>query len=137
MVGAFGPKMLQLAARHADEWNVSSTGIARYRRLAGAFDSACLAAGRDPASVARSWGGGCACANTPASSKALAGDRYGTNEEDDFDFVGTPAQIVAQMQSFIDAGVTTFMLDSAGFPDLAPLQLLIDDVLPAVRSSLN
>lgn len=34
MVGAFLPQMLRLAARHADWWNVSSTGLAGYRRLA-------------------------------------------------------------------------------------------------------
>lgn len=32
MVGAFGPKMLRLTAKHADWWNVSSTGIEDYRK---------------------------------------------------------------------------------------------------------
>lgn len=137
MTGAFGPKMLRLAARHADEWNVSSTGIARYRRLAAEFERACVEVGRDPATVARSWGGGCACAKTLDEAMALAGERYGTNDEDDFDFVGTPAHIVAQMRPFIDAGVSTFMLDCAGFLDLSSLHLVIDEVLPAVNASVT
>ena len=37
MVGAFKPKMLRVAARHADWWNVSSTGIAAYRVLGEEF----------------------------------------------------------------------------------------------------
>jgi hypothetical protein len=39
--------------------------------------------------------------------------------------------ILAQMQPFIDAGVTTYMLDCTGFPDLVSLQLVVDEVLPA------
>lgn len=130
MVGAFGSKMLRLAARHADEWNVSSIGVARYRRLASEFARACAEVGRDPATVTRSWSGGCACASTLDEAKVLAGRRYGTDDEDECDFVGTPAMVVAQMQRFIDAGVTTFMLDCAGFPDLSSLQLTIDEILP-------
>jgi len=135
MVGAFKPKMLRLAARHANEWNVSSTGIERYRQLAGEFGRACAEIGRDPATVTRSWGGGCFCARTQAEAEKMAGD-FNSHEEDanNFDFVGTPAQIVVQMQPFIDMGVTTFMLDCVGFPDLTPLQLVIDEVLPAVRT---
>src|SRR5512139_1641377 len=41
MVGAFRPKMLRLAAKYADEWNVSSTGPQRYRRLVEEFERAC------------------------------------------------------------------------------------------------
>jgi alkanesulfonate monooxygenase SsuD/methylene tetrahydromethanopterin reductase-like flavin-dependent oxidoreductase (luciferase family) len=132
MVGAFGPKMLRLAARHADEWNVSSTGIKRYRQLAGEFERACAEISRDPSTVARSWGGGCFCARSQEKAEKMAGD-YNSDEDDpnNFDFVGTPAQIVMQMQPFIDAGVTTFMLDCADFPDLSSLQMVMDEVLPA------
>ncbi|MBL8055677.1 MAG: LLM class flavin-dependent oxidoreductase, partial [Anaerolineales bacterium] len=53
MVGAFRPKMLRLTARHADWWNVSSTGVRGYQRLAAAFEQACADVGRDPATVRR------------------------------------------------------------------------------------
>jgi hypothetical protein len=39
------------------------------------------------------------------------------------------------MQPFVAAGVTRFMLDCAGFPDLTGLDLLIDEVLPAVNGA--
>ena len=45
--------------------------------------------GRDPATVRRSWGGGCACAPTEAEAKRLAGDRFSADNADDFGFVGT------------------------------------------------
>ena len=135
LLGAFRPRMLRLAARYADEWNVSSTGIAAYERMAATVDRACAAIGRDPASLRRSWIGGCACARTESAARALAGDRFGDGSDEDFDFLGTPAQIVAQMKPFVAAGVTRFMLDCAGFPDLSGLDLLIEEALPAVKAA--
>src|SRR5919107_1189286 len=52
LIGGSGPRMLRLAARHADIWNAVGTpdeGGALNQRL----DDACTAAGRDPASLVR------------------------------------------------------------------------------------
>ena len=68
--GAFGPKMLRLTARHADWWDVSSTSIDDYRALATEFQRACEEVGRDPATVRRTWSGGCVCAPTEAEVAA-------------------------------------------------------------------
>jgi len=133
MVGAFGPKMLRLTARYADGWNVSSTHIGGYRRLVEVFERACAEVGRDPATVRRSWGGGCVCAPTQAEVDRLAGERYRPDDPDDFNFVGTPQQIVEQMRPFIDLGVDYFMVDCGGFPNLTTLELLINEVLPALN----
>jgi len=134
MVGAFKPKMLHVTAKYADEWNVASTGIRRYRRLAEAFERACADVGRDPATVQRSWSGGCACMPTQAEAERIAGERYSAdNLEDDFGFVGAPRQVIGQMRPFIELGVSSFMVDCGGFPDLTTLQLLINEVLPALN----
>jgi alkanesulfonate monooxygenase SsuD/methylene tetrahydromethanopterin reductase-like flavin-dependent oxidoreductase (luciferase family) len=135
MVGAFKPKMLRLTAQYADEWNVSSTGIRRYRRLLETFERACADVGRPPAAVRRSWGGGCVCRRVQAEAERIAGTRYNTDAlEDDFDFVGTPGQIIGQMRPFIDLGVSSFLLDCGGFPDLTTLELLINEVMPALNN---
>jgi alkanesulfonate monooxygenase SsuD/methylene tetrahydromethanopterin reductase-like flavin-dependent oxidoreductase (luciferase family) len=135
MVGAFKPKMLHVTAKYAEEWNVSSTGILKYRQLAKAFERACMDEGRDPATVRRSWGGGCACMPTQAEAERIAGELYSANNlEEDFGFVGTPRQIIEQMQPFIDLGVSSFLLDCGGFPNLTTLKLLINEVLPALNS---
>lgn len=134
MIGARKPRMLRLAARWADEWNVSSSGLGRYERLVAEFERACGQVGREPGSVRRSWVGGIACAPTQQEAEALAGDRFSAQaDEDDFGFVGTPPQVVDQMQRFIDAGVDTFMLDCAGFPDTACLEILLEQVLPRLQ----
>jgi alkanesulfonate monooxygenase SsuD/methylene tetrahydromethanopterin reductase-like flavin-dependent oxidoreductase (luciferase family) len=102
--------------------------------LAEAFKHACALEGRDPATVRRSWSGGCICRSTQAEADLLRGTRYDTDEDDDFDFVGTPQTILAQMKPFIDLGVTSFMFDCGGFPDLTTLELLISEVLPAINN---
>src|SRR5262245_25735087 len=141
MVGAFRPQMLRLAARHADWWNVSSTGIAGYRRYVEEFQRACDEAGRDPATVRRVWGGGCVCAATQAEVANLAIERpqvlgeecaYQAGE----DFVGTPAQIIEQMQPFLELGVDYFLLDCGGFPRSTTVEMLVNEVLPALNSEI-
>jgi alkanesulfonate monooxygenase SsuD/methylene tetrahydromethanopterin reductase-like flavin-dependent oxidoreductase (luciferase family) len=129
MIGAFGPKMLRLAARHAGWWNVSSTGIKAYRRYVEEFERACDEVGRDPATVRGVWAGGCACAPNEADVAVLAGGRRVSGE----DFVGTPAQIIEQMQPFIELGVDCFLLDCGGFPRLTTVETLIDEVLPVLN----
>lgn len=134
MIGAFRPKMLQLTAKHADWWNVSSQGISQYRPMLAQFEKACAKVDRDPANVRRSWIGGCACALTEAQAKTLTEGRWSADDEEDFGFVGTPQQILDQMQPFIDAGIDYFMFDCGGFPNLTTLELLISDVLPALNA---
>jgi len=135
IIGAFKPKMLRLTAKYADGWEVSSTGIVPYRRMAETFAQACAEVRRDPATVRRSWSGGGVCAPTQAEAGAISGDRYSTQNEDDFSFVGTPHQIVAQMRLFIALGVDSFLLDSGGFPNLTTLELLVHEVLPIIAKA--
>jgi alkanesulfonate monooxygenase SsuD/methylene tetrahydromethanopterin reductase-like flavin-dependent oxidoreductase (luciferase family) len=130
MVGAFGPKMLQLTARYADWWNVSSTSVAKYRPMVERLEGYCQELGRDPSTIRRSWIGGCACAPTQEEAAALARDRWGSDDDGDFGFTGTPQQLVEQMRPFIELGVDYFMFDCADFPKLTGLQLLIDELLP-------
>ena len=139
MVGAFRPQMLRLVARHADWWNVSSTGIAAYRRYVDEFQRACAEVGRDPATVRRVWAGGCVCAPTEAEVTDLAAERLQVLGEDyayqvGEDFVGTPAQIIEQMQPFIELGVDYFLLDCGGFPRLTTVEMLVNEVLPTLNS---
>ena len=132
MVGAFKPRMLELTARVADWWNVSSTGVVDYAAMAGELDRICAKVSRDPHTIRRTWAGGCVCRPTEAAAREIAGDRDDA-DEDDFDFVGTPAQLVEQMRAFVALGVDCFMLDCGGFPDLTTLELLVHEVLPQLH----
>jgi alkanesulfonate monooxygenase SsuD/methylene tetrahydromethanopterin reductase-like flavin-dependent oxidoreductase (luciferase family) len=63
MVGTARPRMLRLAARYADLWNVMITAehgtrnrLDRVPAVRAAVDAACVAEGRDPTTLARSCG---------------------------------------------------------------------------------
>ncbi|MCV7278575.1 TIGR03560 family F420-dependent LLM class oxidoreductase [Mycolicibacterium flavescens] len=53
VVGASQPKMLAVAARHADEWNMPSTDPREWAAARDHLDAACRDAGRDPTSIRR------------------------------------------------------------------------------------
>ena len=48
--------------------------------------------------------------------------------------MGTPAQVAEQLRPFSDLGVDNFILAGAGFPQLTTLEVLIDEVLPALNA---
>ena len=131
MVGAFKPKMLRVAARHADWWNVSSTGITDYRLCVQEFERACEDVGRALGSVRRSWCGGCACAPTEQEVATMVEQRPQLQPGEDF--IGTPRQLLEQMQPFVELGVDTFILDCSGFPNLTTATMLMNEVLPALN----
>lgn len=57
LVGGTSPRILGLAARHADVWNVAwRNRPGEVRPLLNALDRACTEVGRDPASLARTVG---------------------------------------------------------------------------------
>lgn len=130
MVGGSKPRMLRLIAKYADWWNVSWTAIDDYRKQVVECERACVEVQRDPATLRRTWYGGCLCAPTEAEVKRL-------NKSIDLTagkaFFGTPAQILEQMQPFLDLGVHYFMLSSGGFPDLTTLETLAYEVLPVLN----
>lgn len=130
MIGGSKPKMLRLIAREADWWNVSWTGITEYRTQHAEMERACAEVGRDPRTVRRSWFGGCVCAPSEAEVARL---NEGLGISADNAFIGTPQQIIAQLQPFIELGVDYFMLGSGGFPDLTTLETLVSEVLPALN----
>jgi alkanesulfonate monooxygenase SsuD/methylene tetrahydromethanopterin reductase-like flavin-dependent oxidoreductase (luciferase family) len=59
MIGAKGPKMLRLAALHADIWSwyvEERSDLVEFGPRLAAFEAACVEAGRDPATVGKSAG---------------------------------------------------------------------------------
>jgi alkanesulfonate monooxygenase SsuD/methylene tetrahydromethanopterin reductase-like flavin-dependent oxidoreductase (luciferase family) len=59
MIGAKGPKMLRLAALHADIWSwyvEERSDLEEFGPRLAAFEAACIAVGRDPARIGKSAG---------------------------------------------------------------------------------
>jgi alkanesulfonate monooxygenase SsuD/methylene tetrahydromethanopterin reductase-like flavin-dependent oxidoreductase (luciferase family) len=59
MIGAKGPRMLRLAARHADTWSwfvEERSDLSEFGPRLAALEAACVEVGRDPATIGRSAG---------------------------------------------------------------------------------
>ncbi|MEO5953418.1 MAG: LLM class flavin-dependent oxidoreductase [Chloroflexia bacterium] len=126
MVGAMQPRMIALAALHADWWNVSWTNIEDYKKMVELSEQACEKLGRDPKSLRRTWFGGCLCAPTEAELEELMGGHKFNPDG----IMGTPQQVIDQMGAFMDLGVDYFMFGAAGIPKLTTLETLMSDVIP-------
>ncbi len=101
------------------------------------MERACEEVGRDPATVRLTGCGGCVCAPTEREIKSLAAGRLQIGEGFAYqvgeDFVGTAIQLIEQMQPFVELGVDYFILDCGGFPRLTTVEMLVNEVLPALN----
>jgi alkanesulfonate monooxygenase SsuD/methylene tetrahydromethanopterin reductase-like flavin-dependent oxidoreductase (luciferase family) len=84
LIGTNGPRMMRLAARHADIWNAIGTPDDLHP-LNDMFTAMCLAQGRDPATILRS-----VCPRV--------------------DMLASPEDFVTHATAYLDAGFTDFQI---------------------------
>lgn len=137
LVGGEGsPRSLRIAARWADEFNVSSSTPEQARDIFRRLDAACEAIGRDPGTMRRSAMVGVLVGSDEASYRrrlvALlemlgmapdAADAFLDARRPRW-IIGTPDEARARAREFADAGTERIMLQ-----DFLPLDLeMIDDL---------
>jgi alkanesulfonate monooxygenase SsuD/methylene tetrahydromethanopterin reductase-like flavin-dependent oxidoreductase (luciferase family) len=114
VIGAHGPRMINLAARYADTWNSRGTPEEmRERNLR--MDAACLKNGRDPKTVKRSLL--FVIAQMPDENPWASNDAF-------TDFVGR----------FSDAGVEEFIFQPPEPDRFAIVERIARDVMPGLRN---
>ena len=137
IVGSSGsPRSYRLAARYADEYNLSSASPDRAVEVRAKLDEACRSIERDPETLARSTMAGVLVGRTEdevvereRTLLAAFGNDAETGEawleERRLRWVyGTPDQARAQVQRFADAGIERIM-----FQDFIPWDLDMVDVI--------
>jgi alkanesulfonate monooxygenase SsuD/methylene tetrahydromethanopterin reductase-like flavin-dependent oxidoreductase (luciferase family) len=117
-VGGTGPSGRELAGRLADAWN--GWGLTPEELAAGltAVRRAAAEAGRDPATVAGTWGGQVLVAPEPAEAEAMLA-RWGTGRppgEVARVIAGTPETVLARLRTLGDAGAAWCVLAFVGGP---------------------
>ena len=138
LVGGQGsPRSYRLAARYADEFNLSSSDPAQATSAFAALDAACAAIGRDPAELTRSTMAGVLIGrNQDEMDRRLAAAVAAFGADDDGSWLeerlerwitGTPDEARAMVRRFADAGVERIMLQ-----DLLPWDLDMIDVMGEV-----
>lgn len=114
VLGAKGPRMLQIVARYADTWNASGN-VAEMGERNKILDEACQRIGRDPESIVRSLYGWAAI--MPDDPWASA---------DAFEEV---------INSYREVGINEFIIDAPGADRLDIVERVATDVLPRLRAS--
>ena len=139
LIGGQGtPRSYRLAARYADEFNLSSSGPARAHDAFTAVDAACVAIGRDPATLTHSTMAGILIGRDEGemAGRLSAAIRAFGADEDDRDWLdqrlerwitGTPDEARAMVRRFEAAGVERIMLQ-----DFLPWDLDMIDVMGEV-----
>jgi probable F420-dependent oxidoreductase len=98
LIGSIAPRMLKLLARHGDAWNVwwTNTGnrAAGVPAVAAKVDEACLAVGRDPATMSK----------TVAVLVAVGPERPAPKGVTPLS--GTPDEIAAGLRAYAEVGVS-------------------------------
>jgi alkanesulfonate monooxygenase len=122
LTGSSGsPRAMRIAARYADEFNLSSASPDGAREWYGKLDDACRAIGRDPASIGRSVMAGVLIGRDDAEvsrrkSDLLAAFAEESGGDEWFDareprwIVGTPDEARAMVTRFEAAGAERVML---------------------------
>ena len=139
LVGGTGsPRSYRLAARYADEFNLSSSGPDIAREAFAAVDAACVAIGRDPTTVAHSTMAGVLIGRDAGemSERLAAVVRAVGSDDEDGTWLeerlprwvaGTPDEARASVRRFAAAGVERIMLQ-----DFLPWDLDMIDVMGEV-----
>ena len=137
LVGSSGsPRSYRLAARYADEYNLSSASPERAAEVRAKLDDACREIGRDPSTLARSTMAGVLVGRTDGEvierERAMMAS-FGTDADEGEAWLeerrtrwvyGTPDAARAQVERFADAGIERIM-----FQDFIPWDLDMVDVI--------
>src|SRR5690606_28843744 len=131
MIGGNGEQLtLRVVARHADWWNGTGLNAGGMARKLDVLRSHCDREGREYDGIVKTFTGIISIAETEGEAKRIA---QASPRRDRMNFVGTPAQVIEQMQPYVDLGVSYFMLDFSDFPDPAGARLFASEVMPAFR----
>jgi F420-dependent oxidoreductase-like protein len=149
VIGGKGPKVLEVAARYADEWNCGGAQKpAGVRERTATLEAACRTVGRDPKTIRRSWMGGILIGETGAAlerrargvqeyviTRAATPPAHLPRELRDAGWlVGAPEEIAEQMRGLTAEGISRFNLQFFTLDDLDAVHLIGERLIPAVAS---
>jgi F420-dependent oxidoreductase-like protein len=146
LIGGSGEqRTLRMVARYASEWNMGGGQKEAYRHKVQVLEQHCEKEKRDPKTIARSLMCSYITGETqaeldkevdamlermPPRFRPAGGERrlpFGA-------MVGTPAQLVEQIQAWEAEGVSRIMLQYQRPPSRETLQLVAEEILPKVQS---
>ena len=133
LIGGGGEqRTLRLVAQYADWWNIPGGTASNYAHKLDVLRQHCTAVDRDYDSILKTWSAeSIALAPTEAEAQRIAA----ASPYDNGRIVGTPAQVVEQLQAFIDLGVDYLIVRLVDFPNTAGIDLFVQEVMPRLREA--
>jgi len=154
--GEMEPGLLAACAELGQGWNTTPCGLEEFRRRLTLLEGACTEVGRDVDTIEVSVEMQVLIAPTRADLRALlAGMLTRAPDQDSIDpqlrafadgtgnelpasftdatFVGTPHEVQAQMERYVEAGADHFLLWFLDAPDPTGMELFAHEVAPAFR----
>jgi alkanesulfonate monooxygenase SsuD/methylene tetrahydromethanopterin reductase-like flavin-dependent oxidoreductase (luciferase family) len=129
MLGGGGEKlMLRVVAQYADWWNLVGVSVETYAYKIKVLQRHCAEVGRNPADIRKTWMGVVSLA--PTTRQAQAAMQGYPIWPEDAPIVGTPPEVVAQLQHYTSLGVDCFILAFADEPGMEGIELFINEVMP-------
>lgn len=137
MVGASGEKLaLRVVALHADWWNTGAATPEALTAKRAILAEHCAKVGREVDDILVNWQCQCvAIGDSEAEAQRLAETSPLYQRSPDDAVVGTPEQVTARLQGFIDAGVRDFILRFADFPRTDGALRFAREIAPRLRAS--
>jgi len=138
------PRGFRLAARYADEFNLTSASPEIARRKTAELDAVCEAAGRDPKTLTRSAMVGTLMGRDEADVSRRANallEAFGQEASSGIEWLntrrnrwilGTPDQARAMVARFADAGIERIMLQDFLPRDLEMIDLMAEELIGKV-----
>jgi F420-dependent oxidoreductase-like protein len=133
-IGGAGPKRtIPLVAKYADEWNCVHMPVDRFVERNALLNEELAKIGRDAGDVRRTMMGTIFIGKDDAAVAAKLNGKDKTEVLASGQFAGTPAEIVAILQRYIDAGLDGVKLRILDLDDMASLELIAAEVIPHFR----
>ena len=132
LIGGGGErKTLRVVAELADWWNIGFRTLEEYTAKVEILHRHCADVGRDPAEIMLTYYGHVALDRDPDKVERQDPVRPGHINR----IAGTPDEVAAQLNAFVDLGVRHIMLKFADFPRLDQYELFMEDVVPKLRAT--
>ena len=135
MLGGGGEEFtLRITAKHADVWNYWGSLDLMDRKLSVLADH-CDTYDTDYDAIEKSWFARCIVRETEEEAQALLDEvpmfKEENLDESEHHLVGTPEQIVADIERYADIGIDEVVVEFVDFPGTEGASLFAEEVVPA------
>jgi alkanesulfonate monooxygenase SsuD/methylene tetrahydromethanopterin reductase-like flavin-dependent oxidoreductase (luciferase family) len=132
LIGGGGEQLtLRVVAKYADWWNCTGGTPETYAHKLEVLRRHCAAVGRDYNQIVKTWSAeALAVAETEAEAQRIAAASPYKNSP----IIGTPSQVVDQLQRFVELGVEHFIVRVIDFPALEGIELFVQEVIPQLTA---